>query len=333
MAYETEKQRPTPLLAPTNELQQQDNTMNKLQYQYLPNAPLNEADVIIFPVPMEATVSFKGGTAEGPEAIMATTDQLEYYEEDGQWCPFLHMRVAVIDAFVTQIEGESEAAMHQRLFEETNKLPHTNLLIALGGEHSITPAIVQARMPTPGTIVHLDAHADIRETFHGSEYNHACPMHRLAKQGHKILSAGIRSVYEGEAERIKNDPNVTMFMDRQLYRPAEWQRYMDTLKSLTGPVFLTIDMDAFDPALVSGVGTPQPGGLSWHQTLDIVEALLYNPNIELRGADIVELAPEASCVSAMTAAKLMQKIISHWGKSKGYDQRPQAGSQAGMGDL
>ena len=113
---------------------------------------------------------------------------------------------------------------------------------------------------------------------------------------------------------------------------AAWQALIDQLSGLSGPVWLTIDMDGFDPALITGVGTPQPGGLSWHQGLDVIETLMNNRDIDLRGIDILELVPEPARVTDMMGAKLVQKCFSYWGKARGYAARPASGSQIGADD-
>jgi agmatinase len=217
------------------------------------------------------------------------------------------------------------------LYEYACELPNDPLLIALGGEHSITPNLVSARMREGGTVVQIDAHADLRPSYHGSPYNHACPMYRIRQQGFRLIQIGIRSLHAREATAIAQDEGISIHFDHHLQQPDGWKKLRSQLSSLSGPVWLTIDMDGFDPALV-GVGTPQPGGLSWRQGVEIVELLTHNPSIDLRGVDILELAPDSSRVSDMVAAKLAQKCFSFWGKAKGFAQRPAEGSQTGVGD-
>jgi agmatinase len=298
----------------------------ELRYQLVPNRPLPEADVIVLPVPHELTVSYRHGTRNGPEAILEATAQLEYYEEDGRWSPLRHMGICVLPPCEKRLH-EDVAGFHQRLAREVSELPARPLLLALGGEHSITPSLVSGRMAEPGTVVLLDAHADLRGTYEGSVHSHACPMHHVREQGHRIVMAGIRSLYEQEAARIEADAAIDCYLDRELQRGGRWDDLIAQLRGLSGPVWLTIDMDAFNPAEVAGVGTPQPGGLSWYQALEIIEVVTLNEAVDLRGADILELVPEPSCVSDMTAAKLTQKIISGWGRRHGYPQRPETGSQ------
>ena len=299
------------------------------QFLALPNARPEEADVLILPVPYEKTVTYNRGTSAGPNAILAASEQLEFYEEDKGWSPFQHLKLAVLPEVVV---NEIEEQFHQDLYETVSHLKQDVLFIAIGGEHSITPEMVFARMPKGGTVVQIDAHADFRPVYHGSVYNHACPMFRIRKKGYSLIQVGIRSLHATEAEALLADEQITTFFDRELQKTESWQKLSEQLSSLSGDVYLTIDLDGFDPGLIAGVGTPQPGGLSWHQGLDILEWLTENPNINLRGMDIVELIPEANCVSDMLAAKLVQKMISYWGKSQGADNNPSEGSQQGIDD-
>jgi len=292
-----------------------------LQYLSLPNAPLDQADVIILPVPYERTVTYRPGTGAAPVAILAASDQLELYEEDMRWDPAAHMGLTVLPAYESA-PLESEADYHAGLQRQAASLPGEPLLIALGGEHSITPSLAAGRMPGAGTIVHIDAHADLRASYQGSIYNHACPAYRLRQAGHRLIQIGVRSLCEEEAALIAADDGISTWFDRELARPDAWNALLDQLQDLSGQVWLTMDMDGLDPALAPGVGTPQPGGLGWHQTLDVLQAVLANASLDVRGVDIVELVPEPSRVSDMTAAKLVQKCMSYWGKARGFEANP-----------
>lgn len=297
-----------------------------LHFLSMPNAPVDKADVLVLPVPLERTVSFKPGTALAPEAILRTTDQLEFFEEDAGWSPFKHMSISVLPAFADN-PALPPANWHDDLSRFVATLPKDNLFTALGGEHALTPSLVAGRMPEPGTVLFLDAHGDLRSSYEGSKYSHACPVFRLLEQGHQVVMAGIRSVFESEVELIDREPRVTLFMDWDLRGQGQWNSFLDKVRSLSGPLYLSIDMDVFSPSLVPGVGTPQPGGFSWYQMIETLEALFSRPKLDLRGVDLVELVPEPSRVSEMVAAKLLQKIISFWGMAHGFDRKPQTGSQ------
>ena len=285
-------------------------------FQFLPNSPVDEADILILPIPWEQTVCYKSGTSLAPMAILKATEQLEYYEEDVAWSPMKHMRVCVLETI-------SSHQFHTCLTNTVSTLPKDNLLIALGGEHSITPALIKGRMPKNGSVIYLDAHADLRKTYQGSEYSHACAAYQIFTQGYSLIMVGIRSISEDE---VKYLADITTFMDRKL----NIEQVIKCISELTGPVWLTIDMDVFNPALVPGVGTPQPGGINWHQCVDILEAIFFNKNLEIYGMDIVELIPEPSHVSEITAAKIMQKAISFWGKAHGFEHKIQNGSQMNL---
>lgn len=302
--------------------------MSQYHYLSLPNVSADEADIIVLPVAYEETVSAKGGTSEGPRALLDATDQLEFYEEDQQWCPMKHMQISVQEE-ISKEEGESTESYNAKVQKVVASLPISSdkLFVGIGGEHSITPLLTAERMKERGTILFLDAHADLREHYEGNPYSHACPVNHLRNQGHKILMAGIRSIFEKEAERIATDDDITCFFDRMLQRSENRAKFMQSVASLEGPVWLSIDMDAFNPALVPGVGTPQPGGLDWYFALDTFEALFFNPKVEIIGVDILELVPEPTNVSQVFAAKLLQKIISFWGKANAFDAKPMSGAQ------
>ncbi len=297
-----------------------------LEFLAMPNASTEEADILILPIPLERTVSFKPGTAEAPKAILETTEQLEFYEEDAGWSPFKHMKLSVLPEFADD-KSEIDADFHARLTEHVASLPIDNLFVGLGGEHSLTPALVAARMPKPGTVLFLDAHGDMRTSYAGNRYSHACPVTRLLEQGHKIVIAGVRSVYESEVDLVEDEPRITLFLDWDLRGKEQWESFLHKVNSIEGPVYLSIDMDVFNPAVVPGVGTPQPGGFFWYQMIELLESLFSKKQIDLRGVDVVEIVPEASRVSEMTAAKLLLKVISFWGSAHGFNLKPQTGSQ------
>ena len=289
-----------------------------LQFIDLPNASTDEADVLVLPIPLERTVSWKPGTAGAPAAIMEASEHLEFYEEDAGWSPFKHMKLSVLPGYNDRADL-SDKDFHTGLTRYVEGLPSDNLFIGLGGEHSLTPSLVEARMQEPGTVLFLDAHADMRSTYMGSAYNHACPVTRLLEQGHQVVMAGIRSIFESEVERIEHDSAISLFLDWDLRGKGQWDSFLQKVNSLEGPVYLSIDMDVFNPAVVPGVGTPQPGGFFWYQMIELLESLFSTRDIDLRGADIVELVPEPSRVSEMTAAKLLFKTISFWGYANGIN--------------
>ncbi|MGB3612849.1 MAG: agmatinase, partial [Elainellaceae cyanobacterium] len=189
-------------------------------------------------------------------------------------------------------------------------------VIALGGEHSITAGLVaayQAADPEPFTVVQIDAHTDLRQTYEGSIYNHACVMRRILDLGIPTVHIGIRSLCQEEATLIR-DRQLPVFWARDLApqgnTPPDW--IAAVLEAIgTSRVFLTIDLDGLDPSLMPGVGTPEPGGLSWYALLNFLRQLFAVKTVI--GADVMELAPlQDSVVSQFTTAKLVYKLVGYW---------------------
>ena len=303
---------------------------NNLCFIDLPNVSINEADILILPVPFERTVSFKKGTSLAPKAILNVSEHLEYYEEDNQWSPFKHMNVCVLPMFEIDSQTKNED-WNSSLVSYVNNLPNDKLLVTIGGEHSITPPIVKGRMNNPGTIIYLDAHADMRSSYQGSTFNHACPVTHLIEQGHEVVIAGVRSLCEAEAKLAKGSSRISIYMDRDLQEGTRmWEQLMKKINTIEGDVYLSVDMDVLEPGYVPGVGTPLPGGFSWYQTtklLGLLFKIFMKNSIQLRGVDIVEMVPESSRISEMVAAKLIMKIISHWGLLYGFNKKPEIGGQ------
>lgn len=289
-----------------------------MHYQFLPNASVDDADILILPIAYEESVCAKEGTKKAPLAILKASEQLEYYEEELMWSPMKYMQVRVCE----------EISEHEKIASFISTLPLKNrLLLSIGGEHSITPEITSKCLDTKSTIVFLDAHADLRESYQGSTKSHATPSHHLLSQGHKMIMIGVRSLFESEATRVVSDKNIEYYSDRELQKSTVKEKMLHSLSAIEGDVYLSIDMDVFNPAHVPGVGTPQPGGIDWYCAIDIIERLFFNKKIVIKGVDIVELVPESSNVSQIFAAKLMQKIISFWGKSQGCDTKEMCGAQ------
>jgi len=170
----------------------------ELRYQLLPNAAIDRADVLIQPIPYGHAVSNRRGTAQAPAAILDATAQLEYFEEDRAWSPMKYLRSCVLPPVDAQPDV---ITFQQNLIEQVRSLPESSLYIGLGGDHSITPAQVSARMPE-GSVIIIDAHADLRKHYQGDLYSHACPAFRLHEAGYALHLIGVRSLYESEAELI-----------------------------------------------------------------------------------------------------------------------------------
>jgi len=272
-----------------------------------PDAPFCDpatARVIIIPAPLEYSVCYIKGTEHGPQAILDASSQMELYDEELNWCPIevgVHTRPAL------DYHGMDHAAALKATGDAVREvLVRGQLPFTLGGEHSLSaPPIAAAHEFFPDlTVVHIDAHGDLRNEYEGSKLSHASVERRVVDMGIPITEIGIRSFSPEEAEFMKTHPDVAIVWGHQLARAAAaipWQR-------LSQHTYLTIDLDAIDPAEMPAVGTPEPGGLHWYQLLDMLRELFQRTTVV--GMDVVELCPMAGQTRAdFLAAKLVYKMI------------------------
>ncbi len=275
------------------------------------DAGFDKAAAAILPVPYDGTVSYRSGARDGPQAIIEASRYLELYEPDldlepAQWgiatLPALEPDVSGPEANIVRVEQVVGA------LADAGKLP-----VMLGGEHSLTIGAVRALAQRhPGlSILQLDAHADMRDSYQGSRYSHACVMRRVREivGSGSVLQAGIRSISSEEMQHFR-DVSVT---GMHLYTPGQYNNPAaidELLAELGGTVYVTVDLDALDPSIMPAVGTPEPGGLSWQETLDILRAVAQRSRVI--GFDIMELAPnEGPTHAAFTAARLTYKLIGY----------------------
>jgi agmatinase len=205
--------------------------------------------------------------------------------------------------------GELEPALAEIGRVARELLERDKFLVMLGGEHSITaPAVEAAVRRAPGLhVLQIDAHADLRDQFMGSPFNHACAMRRVLDYARGITQVGIRSLSAEEAQAIPALP-TTIFHDFDMRRHHDWIDRV--VESLGDPVYITIDCDGFDPALMPAVGTPEPGGLSWYEMLGLLRAVIARRAVI--GCDLVELAPLPGIVAPnFLCAKLIYKILTY----------------------
>jgi agmatinase len=282
-----------------------------LNFLDLRSLPVKEAEAVVLPIPYEATTTYGAGTRAGPEAIIAASRQVELWDEDYNWDPSAAVRLATAAPILPEVAGPQ--AMVDKIKRIVQPwVSQGKLILALGGEHTITVALVQAmqtRYPDL-TVVALDAHADLRESYDGSKLSHACVMRRLYETGRPLTILGVRSYSQEEYQLLRVAPRLKVFKARELHTPAGWDQALAHLQGLTGPVYLSIDLDALDPGILPAVGTPEPGGLSYGEVLTIIETLAQRGPII--GLDLVELAPiPGHRVSDFTAARLLYKALGH----------------------
>lgn len=264
------------------------------------------ARVVILPVPLDRTTSYVAGTRNGPHEILVASSHMELWDEETQTdvhgigiftLPEMEFPFAMLDDVMREI-GRVAGELVSR-----DKFP-----IVLGGEHSITAPIVAALAGKyPGlSVLQIDAHADLRDTFMGTPHNHACVMRRVLDYA-RATQVGIRSLSPEEAAAIPSLP-TEIFYDFNMRQDPDWiDRVID---SLGETVYITIDCDAFDPAIMPAVGTPEPGGLSWYESLALLRRVIAARKVV--GFDLVELCPLPGNVAPnFLCAKLMYKILSY----------------------
>ncbi len=275
----------------------------------LPPCPVEAADAVILPLPLEKTISYGGGTVRAPEAILEASRQIELFDEetlvDFAGSPKLHTMSLLGD------EGSLEnylAAIGRCVAPLRDKF-----VLAVGGEHTITCGMVSGLIddPTELTIVQIDAHADLIDELDGRWLSHGTVMRRLWERGCRLVQIGVRSLSRSEYDLAAADERIVTFYAHQL--TPRWEELLAVLGSLRGSVYLSVDVDGLDPAVIPSTGTPQPGGLSWGQTMQIVRTVATNSTCRLIGADIVEFVPSLRPPGCdLTAARLVMKILAFW---------------------
>jgi agmatinase len=267
------------------------------------------ARVAVLPVPYERTVTYGRGTARGPRAILEASSEIESY--DGRTirvpstCGIWTDRPLPVDGVPSE---RMVAAVTQRFGE---LLDAGKWVVMLGGEHSITPGGVAAAAARHAglELLQLDAHADLRDSYHGDPGSHACAMARCLDHVAALRAVGIRSYSEAEAERIRRGiPGYRLVHAWEMDRESWIERVLDGIDGK--PVYLTVDVDYFDPSIVPATGTPEPGGGAWWPTLRLIDALFRRARVV--AADVVELAPIPGQHHAdFTAARLVYALIGH----------------------
>ncbi len=302
--------------------------MDSTQFLGIPSPGLDAADALILPWPLEKTVSYGTGTRSGPAAIIAASRQIELFEEetliDFQERPKLHTLAAIeVDAALSADRLPEHLAAAARSIARFRD----RFLVTLGGEHLLTYGVVSGLVADPAevTIVQIDAHADLADeldvgapggapsTLGRGRWSHGTIMRRLWERGCRLVQIGVRSLSRAEHELIENGPRIETFFAHDLSR--RWSELLHVLACLDGPVYLSLDVDGFDPSIVPSTGTPQPNGLSWQQTMELIRAVAAAPCAWI-GADVVEfIASPQPPGCDLTVARLVMKILAYWASS------------------
>ena len=264
-----------------------------------------EARFHVLPVPLESSVSFGGGTAEGPAAILEASQQLEVW--DGFSCP---LREGIHTLPAIDCSGPVEEVM-ARIEETVSKVLQTGSMpVILGGEHTVTLGALRALAAwsrEPIGLVQIDAHADLRQSYEGSIYSHACVMRRaLDDLGMHIFQFGVRALSLEEVELRQGEPRISCVDAADFARKGLPAQLLPP--DFPETVYVTFDVDGLDPSVIRATGTPVPGGPGWYDCLQVVERALSGRRV--LGFDVVELAPQAADhASSFAAAQLVYCLM------------------------
>jgi len=266
-------------------------------------AKLEQAKIVLIPVPYDGTSTWQKGADEGPKAFLEASENMELYDiETGT--EVYQQGVFLADAVT---ENASPEAMVEAVHQTTKKYIKKNKFVTIfGGEHSVSIGTIRAfnEIYSSLTVLHIDAHADLRKEYEGSACNHACAVYE-ASQTTNLIQVGIRSM--DVIEKTVMDAEKTYFA----HDMAVNDTWMDSaIDQMTDNVFITFDLDAFDPSIMPSTGTPEPGGLLWYETLEFLKQVFEEKNVV--GFDIVELCPNKREKSSdFLAAKLYYKMLSY----------------------
>ena len=269
-------------------------------------AEFEKSEFVILPVPYEQTTTYQKGTKHAPQAIIAASQEVETFDEE---LKFEACKAGICTLDHMEITTSGAQGMLEKVYQATNELINNGKkLVMVGGEHTISIGAVKAfceRYPNL-CVLQMDAHADLRDSYQGNRFSHACVMRRIGELSH-FVGVGIRNLSEEEHDFIQKD-KIDIFFAQDLKNFDRWkERALDRLGS---DVYLTFDLDVLDPSIMPAVGTPEPGGLLWYETLDFLKELVYEKN--LVGFDVVELCPIPGLVAPdFLAARLIYKIISY----------------------
>ncbi|MHC4362583.1 MAG: agmatinase [Planctomycetota bacterium] len=264
---------------------------------------MKNAGIVVVPVPYDGTSTWVKGAHKGPSAIIEASANMELYdiETDSE----VYRKGIFTD---TPVETGSSP---ERIIEAVAQRAQTHIcdkkfVVVIGGEHSVSIGSVKAHLEEGAdiTVLQLDAHADLRDEYNGSKYNHACVMARIREMC-PIVQVGIRSMDSSEKHLLDRD---NVFFAKDIHGDKDWLER--AVSKLSGNVYITIDLDVFDPSIMPSTGTPEPGGLLWYDVLALLKAVTQRNNIV--GFDVVELCPdETNKAPDFLAAKLIYKLLSY----------------------
>jgi agmatinase len=271
----------------------------------------NNSDIVILQAPLEKTVSYGKGTKKGPAEILKASHYVEFFDEEVERelcfekgiCTFEELKFGKL----------STKKSIDKIYSEVKKQIAANkFVVTLGGEHSLSSGPIRAHHEQYNnlSILQIDAHSDFRDSYEGSKYSHASVMARVAEFTRDIVQVGIRAQCREEFEFIKENKIKTYFA-RGIRENNYGKNWIGKVaSSLNENVYITFDVDGFDPSVIKATGTPEPGGLFWDETMNLLKLIGEQKNIV--GFDVVELAPNSRDVSSnFNTAKLVYKLLNY----------------------
>jgi len=262
---------------------------------------------IIQQVPYEHTSSYLQGSSKGPAAIISASHFVEFYDEMLDMESYRHGGIATLPAidFGKNVDADAIALIEQ----ETDKhIKNGKYVISVGAEHTVTFGFVKSHLKKYKNlcVLQIDAHSDLRSSYHDNIYSHASVMARVHELGVPLTQIGIRAQCKEEADLIKSSDIIHTFYAHQIRKNVNWME--DAIKTLGENVYLTIDADGFDPSVMPCVGTAEPNGLYWDETVTFLQKVFEKKNVV--GFDIVEIAPqEGQILTEYNCAKLLYRLI------------------------
>lgn len=264
--------------------------------------------VVVLPVPFEITSSWLTGSAFGPKSIIEASKNLELYDIETA-CEPCRMGIFTHEA----VSGADAPEMVESVSRRVGELLRAGkFVVTLGGEHTVSVAPIKAHSEfySDLSILHLDAHSDMRDSYLDNPYSHACAMARAGEFVPQIVSVGIRSMDSAELPFIKRE---NMFFAHEIYDGDGWMRRV--VERLSSNVYISIDLDVFDPAFMPSTGTPEPGGLGWYQVMNLFKEVIKVRRVV--GFDVVELSPSpANQAPDFLAAKLIYRLLAEIFRNK-----------------
>jgi agmatinase len=258
--------------------------------------------IVVLPVPFDKTSSWITGSDRGPKAIIEASMNMELYDLE------TNSEVYKKGIFTSsEILSNSSEEMIKYVYDRVSELiKDGKFVVTLGGEHSISFPAIKAHHENYQdiSILHLDAHTDMRDSYLDNKYSHACVMARVKEINNNIISIGIRSL---DSSELKNINKNNIFFAEDIYNSEEWIE--KTIVKLNKNVYITLDLDVFDPSFLPSTGTPEPGGLSWYAVMKLLKEVCKNRT--LIGFDVTELCPNENKAPDFLAAKLIYKLLSY----------------------